>query len=148
MLWRHIMGHVTLDYTDLCSFSFYVFSCICLIHSWQFVLKPISLPTDLLTGKMIDLPRGWYPCRTTDICQVLFQNVRYIFHVAGQCLVTLFQKHGNDRSLTCTFYLSLGHLSCTLFYGYQPLLCNTIKLSESINRCIIVKIFACLNAIQ
>ena len=64
---------------------------------------------------------GWYPCRTTDICQVLLQNVRYIFRVAGQCLVLLFHKHGNDRSLTCTFYQSAGHLSCTLFYGYQPL---------------------------
>ena len=25
--------------------------------------------------------RGWYSCRTRDICQVLLQNVRYIFHV-------------------------------------------------------------------
>ena len=65
--------------------------------------------------------RGWYPCRTKDICQVLLQNVRYIFHIAGQCLVLLFHKYGNDRSLTCTFYWSPGHLSCTLFYGYQPL---------------------------
>ena len=51
----------------------------------------------------------------------LLQNVRYIFHAAGQCLVLFFHKHGNDRSLTCTFYLSPGHLSCTLFFGYQPL---------------------------